>query len=546
LKNTGRTGVTATIVLAGILIGSAAAQPVLTVTNPQSYANYQLNAMIRTFQSCSATPSEYSGVVCGTPTFPRSAFITVGDDGQCSSPSDQNCQFSPSNVTINLGGFVQWQNSGRLNHTVTFDSPTFPVNFVLRPNSSNAQSFSKAGTFKYHDSFYTWLTGTVQVVEPLAPPPKTQLFNLTGPVSWTLVGLNGGTAILTINHQLKLYNVTSEVSCKAFGVCPQKLLFSESGVVEDLIALRTRIESIGITNIILNIPYLYQYIYGYGYGYVGPYGAYSPPPQLSGPSPGQLASNPTPAIISYYPSPIGYFYPPPKVYTAWWVNGSLTLGSIVEVQNLIGSVRASETLNLGGNLGSKDAWMVESQNKQQFSQPPPQIPPGSTSPQYFISNQSSSTSQKYDYGKQSDLMFKYSDSIDQFSENDVVCPTGSSFNGGYCYNGFPIFPVGCPPLCGGSNTLDEKVTVTRTQDRSTSLTLVLGATNISLGSNASPTSSPTSTSPLQSALVPMVYTATGIAATALVGAAVWLALRARKKGQVLDSTLTPLTAPTPA
>lgn len=519
MRNTGATIATLTITLATLLIVSAAALPVLTVNNPQSYANYQLNATVRAFESCAATPSNYSGVACGNPNFQGPSLVTVTDDGQCYSASDQACQFSPKNVTISVGGFVGWQNLGRLNHTVTSDSPSFPFNIFLRPSStfntagtfSNGQTFNEAGTFTYHCIFHPWLTGAVMVSQPLAPPPKIQVFNVSGPVSWTVVGLDTTNAILSINHQIRVYNATT---------APQKLLFSESGVIEDSIDLATRVESADLTRVLYSIPYLYTYAYGYGSGYGGPLNLQTGGAQLTG----QIGTPVGPGIAYYYP----YFYTPPKVHTLWWVNGPLSLGATVEVLILTGSVRGSETLNLGGSLSSRDAWMVGSQFKEQYSQPQPQIPPGSPYPSYFVSNQSIATSEQFDYGKQSDLLFKSSDTIKQFNQFNTIYPPGSSlFGGGVSVVG--IFPV------GGGPRLTETVTVTRTQETSVSIALNLVSTNINLVRNASPPSGG-STSTAQAAIMPMIYTATGIVATVLVGGTVWLALRARRKTQVQTSS----------
>jgi plastocyanin len=502
------------IILAALLVGSSAALPVLTVTSPQSSANYQLNATIRTLQSCAASPSEYSGQACGNVN--SQGFVVVTDDGQCSPTGDQKCSFSPNNVSVNVGGFVQWRNIGSLNHTITSDQSSPSFSLFLRPNWTLEQSFSTAGTFKYHDSLYSWMNGTVVVGQPAAPPPKIQVFTVSGPVGWTVQGLDGEKALLSISHQLKLYNASAS---------PQKLLFSESGVVEDSIVLATREESIDISRILLSVPYLYYYIYGNPYPIV--YGGQSGIPTggstFVGPPQTGLSIGP------YFP----YFYQPPKTFTAWWVNGPLSLGATVQVQTLTGSVRGSESLNLGGSLGSRDAWIVGSQFSEQYSQSPP--PTQGPYPTYFVANQSIASAQQLDYGKQSDLLFKSSVSSDQFSQTSTVFPVGSILNGyGYYFGGF--LP-GTP--------LDEPVTVTRTQDTNLSITLNLLSTNINLGRDATPPSGQGTNNLLQGAMLPVV-TATGIAAAAMVGGAVWLIRRSQKKGPVQLETLVPPSPQTPS
>ena len=503
-----------TTILAVLLVGSAAALPVLTVSNPQSNANYQLDVAVHTLQSCTATPSEYIGRACGTGN--SQAFVTVSDDGQCSSSSDQSCRFSPSNVTVNVGGSVAWQNVGRLNHTVVSD-PSSLVSFslTLRPFFfQQSVTFSTAGTFMYHDNLYPWMTGVVVVSQPIIPPPKIQVFTVSGPVGWTVTGLDSQKALLSITHELKVYNASS---------IPQKLLVSESGVVEDSIVLSTREESIDISRILFAIPYLYNYIYGYPVGYGGP------PSPLIG-SGGSFSGPSGSSIVPYFP----YFYQPPKLYTAWWVNGPLSLGTIVQIQTLTGSVRGSESVSLGGSLGSRDAWIVGSQYREQYSQAPPPVTPGNY-PTYFVANQSVSTSQQFDYGKQSDLLFKSSDSIDQYSQISTVFPPGSILYGfGGFFGGFS----------SGGTPLDETVTVTRTQDTNLSITLNLLSTNINLGRNTAPPSGQGSNNLLQSAMLP-VLTATGIAAASMVGGAVWLIRRSQRKGPIELETLTPPSPQTP-
>ena len=515
MKKTSSTIGSFTIVVAVLLIGSAAALPVLTVTSPQSRANYQLNATVRTLQNCTASPSEYGGQACGNVN--SQAFVTVTDDGQCALTSDQNCRFSPGNVSINVGGFVQWRNAGNLNHTIVSDQSSPSFSLFLRPNWTLEQSFSTAGTFKYHDSLYPWMNGTVVVGEPVAPPPKLQFFNVSGPVGWTVQGLDGEKALLSISHQLKLYNASAS---------PQRLLFSESGVVEDSIVLATREESIDISRILLSVPYLYYYIYGYSYPviYSGQSGISTSGSALVSPPQTGVSIGP------YYP----YFYQPPKTFTAWWVNGPLSLGTTVQVQSLTGSVRGSESLNLGGGLGSRDAWIVGSQFSEQYGQTPPPSTPG-LYPTYFVANQSIASSEQLDYGKQSDLLFKSSDSSDQFSQTSTVFPPGSILNGyGYYFGGFS---AGTP--------LDETVTVTRTQDANLSITLNLLSTNFNLGRDTIPPSGQGSNNLLQGAMLP-VLTATGIAAAAMVGGAVWLIRRSQKRGSIQLETLAPPSPQTPS
>jgi hypothetical protein len=366
------------------------------------------------------------------------------------------------------------------------------------------------------------MTGTITVNSIPAPPPVVRDFTATGPVNWTIVGLDQENALLSISHHIDVYNTTSNV---------HTLLASESGVFEDSINLSTRVESADLTRILTSLSY------GYGYGYGGGYWT-NPPTFYSGPP-------------TLYPTS---YYTPPEVYTVLWVNGPLSMGSTVEVLTATGSVRGSQTLNLGTSLGSKDAWVVGSQFKEQFSQPPPVFGPNQNYPQYFTANNSVATSLQLDYGKASDLLLATSDTIDQSNQFGYIYPTGSVLGGG----GFFGFPGPFPVFGGGGITLNQPVTVLRTQQTSLNLTLNLGSTNIDLNNNATPHSNtnttPTNTNPspgtststqptnnLQGSLTPMVYTIAGIIVTSLVGGALWLFRRMRVTSQVLPQT-TPASA----
>lgn len=504
--------------MAALLVASASALPVLSVSSP-STANYLLTALVQTSQSCVATPANFSGIACQNSS-PPPVFIQVQDDGHCALNA-AGCLFSPNSATASIGQLVVWQNNGKLNHTVTSDSSQYPVTLFLRNssfffNSSGSYVFASPGTFNYHDQAYPWMKGTITVNSIPAPAPVIRDFTATGPVNWTVVGLDQEKALLSIGHRIDVYNTTSNT---------HTLLASESGVLEDSINLSTRVESADLTRILNSLPY----VYGYGYG-----GGYGPNPPLLFTGPGTL-----------YPVS---FYTPPEVYTIWWVNGPLSMGSIVEVLTTTGSVRGSQTVSLGTSLGSKDAWVVGSQFKEQYSQPPPALLPNQNYPQYFVANNSVATSLQLDYGKASDLLLSTSDKIDQSYQFGYVYPTGSVLGGG----GFYGFPGPFPFYGGGGITLNQPVTVLRTQQTSLTFNLNLNSTNIDLNSNASPpvtTNNPTNTNPssgsttnthptgsLQGSLTSMLYTIAGIVVTSLVGGVLWLFRRTRISKQSFPQT----------
>ena len=82
--------------------------------------------------------------------------------------------FSPSPVTIKVGGTVDWTNTGAATHTVTADDGAWTSGQVAGMGSATyggtgsaggsfSRTFAAAGTYTYHCSIHTYMTGTVTV-----------------------------------------------------------------------------------------------------------------------------------------------------------------------------------------------------------------------------------------------------------------------------------------------------------------------------------------------------------------------------------------------
>lgn len=77
--------------------------------------------------------------------------------------------FSPSDITVSVGGTVVWMNSDTTAHTV--NSVTHPTHTIypplnldtIKPGEKKSLDFPKAGTYKYHDHLNPSLTGSVIV-----------------------------------------------------------------------------------------------------------------------------------------------------------------------------------------------------------------------------------------------------------------------------------------------------------------------------------------------------------------------------------------------
>ncbi len=76
----------------------------------------------------------------------------------------QNFAFSPPNITVKKGTTVTWTNNDSTGHTVTeTDGQNGPKSDILAPGKTFVFTFDTAGSYKYHCSIHTDMTGTVTV-----------------------------------------------------------------------------------------------------------------------------------------------------------------------------------------------------------------------------------------------------------------------------------------------------------------------------------------------------------------------------------------------
>jgi plastocyanin len=73
-----------------------------------------------------------------------------------------NFAFSPATLPIPAGTTVTWTNNDSTTHTVTSDNGVFDSG-NLAPNATFSYTFSNAGTFAYHCSIHTSMTGKIVV-----------------------------------------------------------------------------------------------------------------------------------------------------------------------------------------------------------------------------------------------------------------------------------------------------------------------------------------------------------------------------------------------
>ena len=70
--------------------------------------------------------------------------------------------FSPASITVPVGTTITWQNNDGVNHTSTSDTGVWDTG-TIPPAGSKTTVFSTAGTFPYHCTVHSMMTGTVIV-----------------------------------------------------------------------------------------------------------------------------------------------------------------------------------------------------------------------------------------------------------------------------------------------------------------------------------------------------------------------------------------------
>lgn len=74
----------------------------------------------------------------------------------------QSSAFSPATITVTAGTTVTWTNKDAIAHTVTSDASLFDSG-SMAANGVYSYTFATAGTYPYHCTFHTMMTGTVIV-----------------------------------------------------------------------------------------------------------------------------------------------------------------------------------------------------------------------------------------------------------------------------------------------------------------------------------------------------------------------------------------------
>lgn len=75
----------------------------------------------------------------------------------------KNFAFAPSTLNVKVGDTVTWTNMDSASHTVTSDSGGELASSSLSRGGTYSHTFTQAGTFEYHCSFHSGMSGKVIV-----------------------------------------------------------------------------------------------------------------------------------------------------------------------------------------------------------------------------------------------------------------------------------------------------------------------------------------------------------------------------------------------
>jgi plastocyanin len=84
---------------------------------------------------------------------------STGEYGQ--GKNEAQSSFTPSNITVTVGGTVTWTNHDVVAHTST--STTGAWNGSLSPGATFSRAFPTAGTFDYRCTIHPTMAGTITV-----------------------------------------------------------------------------------------------------------------------------------------------------------------------------------------------------------------------------------------------------------------------------------------------------------------------------------------------------------------------------------------------
>lgn len=298
----------------------------------------------------------------------------------------------------------------------------------------------------------------------IAPTPTNVTIGLSGTVGWNIVGLSDSQSNLNVSHEIGF----SVSPIPGISITP----VTESGTFEQTINLSTRLESPSTATAMTR-----SFSTSILSGLAGATSALG------------VSGSVIQAMLSDQTNT--------PDYTTWWVNGPLSLGNPVQVSQGWSSVTASESLNLGSNIGTRSAWIVTSQLGQtvNLSLPNPNNPLSSTT-----------STASMNFG----LLWSYDQSADLLLRND---------------NAASLTMHMITPTFIGTSTGPVAITVTRDTNVTIDIALLLLSTNLSLPKSSSHTSTLTD---LLSAMPWIPLGLAGFAASIAVATIIWFTRKTKR------------------
>jgi len=117
------------------------------------------------------------------------------------SVSIKSTGFSPATISITHGDKVTWTNNDKSDHQVVADDGSF-ASPILHAGQSYTFTFTRAGTFRYHDALAPRLSGKITVKGP--PPSLTLALSLPIVDFGTPVTLSGAISTGDVNQSVEL------------------------------------------------------------------------------------------------------------------------------------------------------------------------------------------------------------------------------------------------------------------------------------------------------------------------------------------------------
>jgi plastocyanin len=130
---------------------------------PRAAAAVLAVALAGTVAACGGAGSGVTptgGGSCG----PGSAGGNLGSPGATINATDE-LTFTPQNLTASVGQVVRWHNTGRIMHTVTFNSANASclTDPSLNGSSTWDVKFTQPGAYAFHCTIHEQMTGTITV-----------------------------------------------------------------------------------------------------------------------------------------------------------------------------------------------------------------------------------------------------------------------------------------------------------------------------------------------------------------------------------------------